>query len=232
MRLLGEVLTYARETVRSADGALQQRQRWWSTLALLRTMSSSPAAAVRSLNTRAGVEEADTPDEADRTGVLTVSDPADSDGAQSADEVPGVRLRATAAAEGREADTEPAAEGIGEEERARLVAMAEAAKKLEGPVRDTKLKKLIATLADLLDAGYRPIVFCRYIATSDYVAGHLTKVFNKKGTGHPVAVASITGELSPDMRLNRIAELTGPDENGDPAPERRILVATDCLSEG
>ncbi|MEV8404255.1 helicase-related protein [Streptomyces niveus] len=231
-QLLGEVLTYARETVRSADGALQQRQRWWSTLALLRTMSSSPAAAVRSLNTRAGVEEADTPDEADRTGVLTVSDPADSDGAQSADEVPGVRLRATAAAEGREADTEPAAGGVDEEERARLVAMAEAAKKLEGPVRDTKLKKLIATLTDLLDAGYRPIVFCRYIATSDYVAGHLTKVFNKKGTEHPVAMASITGELSPDMRLNRIAELTGPDENGDPAPERRILVATDCLSEG
>nr|WP_168506943.1 helicase-related protein [Streptomyces sp. S1D4-11]QIY94502.1 DEAD/DEAH box helicase [Streptomyces sp. S1D4-11] len=222
-RLLGEVLAYARETVRSADGALQQRQRWWSTLALLRTLSSSPAAAVRSLHTRAGVQEADTPDEADRTGELTVSDPADSDTAQSADEVPGTLLPTTATADG---------DGIDEEERARLVAMAEAAKKLAGPTRDTKLKKLVATVTDLLDSGYRPIVFCRYIATSDYVADHLSKTFNKKGTEHPVAVASITGELSPDMRLTRIAELTGPDENGDPAPERRVLVATDCLSEG
>ncbi|WP_171162537.1 helicase-related protein [Streptomyces sp. I05A-00742] len=222
-RLLGEVLAYARETVRSADGALQQRQRWWSTLALLRTLSSSPAAAVRSLNTRAGVQEADTPDEVDRTGQSTVSDPADSDSTQTADEVPGSLLPTAVPTDGDE---------IGDEEKARLVAMAVAAKKLAGPTRDAKLKKLVTTVTDLLDAGYRPIVFCRYIATSDYVADHLTKVLNKKGTEHRVAVASVTGELSPDMRLNRIAELTGADENGDPAPERRVLVATDCLSEG
>ncbi|MFC8019299.1 helicase-related protein [[Kitasatospora] papulosa] len=220
-RLLAEVLAYARETVRAADGALQQRQRWWSTLALLRTLSSSPAAAVRSLHTRAGVQEADTPDEADRTGGQTVSDPADSDTTHSADEEPGTLL--------------PSAEGddpLGEEERARLVAMAEAARKLAGPVRDIKLKKLVAMVTELLDSGYRPIVFCRYIATADYVADHLKKVLNKRDTEHPVAVASVTGKLSPDQRLTRVAELTGPDENGDPAPERRVLVATDCLSEG
>ncbi|WP_030018965.1 helicase-related protein [Streptomyces monomycini] len=225
--LLAEVLAYARETVRSADGALQQRQRWWSTLALLRTLSSSPAAAVRSLNTRAGVQEADTPDEVDRTGQVTVSDPADTDNAQSADEVPGSLLpTATTTTEATGPDD------LDAEEKARLVAMAEAAGKLAGPTRDTKLKKLVATVTDLLDSGYRPIVFCRYIATSDYVADHLKKVLNKRGTDHPVAVASVTGELSPDMRLNRIAELTSADENGEPAPERRVLVATDCLSEG
>ncbi|WP_326807195.1 DEAD/DEAH box helicase [Streptomyces sp. NBC_01775] len=234
-RLLGEVLAYARETVRSADGALQQRQRWWSTLALLRTLSSSPAAAVRSLHTRAGVQEAGTPDEADRTGQQTVSDPADSDAEKSADEVPGTLLpKATEDTAGDTADVADDAEGdtIGEEERARLIAMAEAAQKLAGPTRDTKLKKLVATVTDLLDDGYRPIVFCRYIATSDYVAGHLEKTFNKKGAKRQVAVASVTSELSPDMRITRIAELTGADENGDPAPERRVLVATDCLSEG
>ncbi|THA72149.1 helicase [Streptomyces sp. A0958] len=225
--LLAEVLAYARETVRSADGALQQRQRWWSTLALLRTLSSSPAAAVRSLNTRAGVQEADSPDEVDRTGQVTVSDPADTDSVQSADEVPGSLLpTATSTTE------ETGSDDLDAEEKARLVAMADAAGKLAGPTRDTKLKKLVATVTDLLDSGYRPIVFCRYIATSDYVADHLKKVLNKRGTQHPVAVASVTGELSPDMRLNRIAELTGADEHGEPAPERRVLVATDCLSEG
>ncbi|MEO3847796.1 helicase-related protein [Streptomyces sp. B8F3] len=234
--LLAEVLAYARETVRSADGALQQRQRWWSTLALLRTLSSSPAAAVRSLNTRAGVQEADTPDEVDRTGQSTVSDPADTESAESADEVPGSLLPTptppAAAADPADPDDAITGAAIDDDEKARLVAMAEAAGKLAGPTRDTKLKKLVATVTDLLDSGYRPIVFCRYIATSDYVAGHLKKVLNKKGTEHPVAVASVTGKLSPDMRLNRIAELTGTDENGEPAPERRVLVATDCLSEG
>ncbi|MFE2295637.1 helicase-related protein [Streptomyces sp. NPDC059452] len=225
--LLAEVLAYARETVRSADGALQQRQRWWSTLALLRTLSSSPAAAVRSLNTRAGVQEADNPDEVDRTGQVTVSDPADTDSAQSADEVPGSLLPTATSTTG---ETGP--DDLNAEEKSRLVAMAEAAGKLAGPTRDTKLKKLVATVTDLLDSGYRPIVFCRYIATSDYVADHLKKVLNKRGTEHPVAVASVTGELSPDMRLHRIAELTGADEHGEPAPERRVLVATDCLSEG
>ncbi|MFI2411271.1 helicase-related protein [Streptomyces sp. NPDC018947] len=237
-KLLDEVLAYARETVRAADGALQQRQRWWSTLALLRTLSSSPAAAVQSLNTRAGVEEADSPEEADRTGERTVSDPADSEGAESADAVPGTRLPAAAeAADGPDETPEhdaPEREDTAEddEEKARLIAMAEAARKLEGPTRDTKLKKLIATVTDLLDEGYRPIVFCRYIATADYVAKHLTKVLNKKGAEHPVAVASVTGELSPDQRVTRIAELTGADEDGNPPAERRVLVATDCLSEG
>ncbi|WP_073948848.1 helicase-related protein [Streptomyces kebangsaanensis] len=231
-KLLDEVLSYARETVRAADGALQQRQRWWSTLALLRTLSSSPAAAVQSLNTRAGVEEADSPEEADRTGERTVSDPADSEGAESADAVPGTRLPAPGAATDAPDPAATPEEAEDDEEKARLIAMAEAARKLEGPTRDTKLKKLIATVTDLLDEGYRPIVFCRYIATADYVAGHLTKALNKKGAEHPVAVASVTGELSPDQRVTRIAELTGVDEDGNPAPERRVLVATDCLSEG
>ncbi|MBK0371493.1 DEAD/DEAH box helicase [Streptomyces sp. RB110-1] len=229
-KLLDEVLSYARETVRAADGALQQRQRWWSTLALLRTLSSSPAAAVQSLNTRAGVEEADTPAEADRTGERTVSDPADSETPESADAVPGTRLpKATGATA---TSTEVTGAEADDEEKARLVAMAESAKKLYGPTRDAKLKKLITTVSDLLDQGYRPIVFCRYIATADYVADHLKKALNKKGAEHPVAIASVTGELSPDQRVTRIAELTGTDEDGNLAPERRVLVATDCLSEG
>ncbi|MFJ3987671.1 helicase-related protein [Streptomyces sp. NPDC090032] len=221
-KLLDEVLAYARETVRSADGALQQRQRWWSTLALLRTLSSSPSAAVKSLNTRAGVTEADTPEEADHTGEATVSDPADSEGAHSADEVPGA--------------------DVDEKEKVRLLAMAEAAKKLQGPFRDAKLRKVTDTVTELLTAGYQPLVFCRYIATADYVAEHLGKALNpkaKKGDTAPpgarpgdIAVTSVTGELSPDQRLARIAALTGTDEDGNPPAERRVLVATDCLSEG
>ncbi len=91
-RLLEEVLSYARETVRSADGALQQRIRWWSALALLRALGSSPAAVRKTLHTRAGVQDADSVTEADAIGSRTVTDPADDEAAESADAVPGALL--------------------------------------------------------------------------------------------------------------------------------------------
>ena len=55
-RLFDEVLTYARTLVERAEGqgALRQRMSWWAALALLRCISSSPAAAVNALRTQIG----------------------------------------------------------------------------------------------------------------------------------------------------------------------------------
>ncbi|MEV7063707.1 helicase-related protein [Streptomyces collinus] len=228
--LLDEVLGYARETVRSADGALQQRIRWWSALALLRALGSSPAAVGKTLRTRAGVQDADSVTEADAIGSRTVSDPADDESAESADAVPGTLLVP--------GDTAPDAQSLDEEDRARLLTMAEAAEALAGPAKDRKLKQLIATVKELLDEGYNPIVFCRFISTAEYVKDHLDAALNrgtkgKKGSGKKTyAVEAVTGELSPDQRVARIAALTEEDEDGETPPERRVLVATDCLSEG
>ena len=66
--------------------------------------------------------------------------------------------------------------------------------------------------------GFRPVVFCRYVATAHYVAEHLKKAFPKAG------VEAVTGELTPEERRERVENL----EEAEP----RILVATDCLSEG
>ena len=54
--------------------------------------------------------------------------------------------------------------------------------------------------------------------TASYVAQHLAEA--SKG----VAVEAVTGELPPEAREERIAELA--------MSERRVLVCTDCLSEG
>ena len=52
--LFNDVLRYARETVRDPEGGkLRQRVRYWSALALLRALASSPRAAAATLNTRA-----------------------------------------------------------------------------------------------------------------------------------------------------------------------------------
>ncbi|MEU0765487.1 helicase-related protein [Streptomyces albogriseolus] len=230
-RLLEEVLSYARETVRCADGALQQRIRWWSALALLRALGSSPAAVRKTLHTRAGVQDADSVTEADAIGSRTVTDPADDEAAESADAVPGALLAPGAAASD--------ATALDEEDRARLLAMAERAEALKGPAKDRKLKQLIDTVRELLDEGYNPIVFCRFISTAEYVKEHLDAALNKGGKGRKgasgkkaYAVEAVTGELSPDQRVARIAALTEEDEDGEAPPERRVLVATDCLSEG
>jgi hypothetical protein len=89
---------------------------------------------------------------------------------------------------------------------------------LATPSKDPKLKILIKQLQALLDEGFRPVIFCRYIATAHYVAEHLAKKFKK------ASVEAITGELTPHERLERV-QLLGQEE-------QPILVATDCLSEG
>jgi hypothetical protein len=71
-----------------------------------------------------------------------------------------------------------------------------------------------------LSDGYNPIVFCRFIKTAEYVADQL-----KTTLGGAATVAAVTGELPPELREQRIADLGA-------ASERRVLVATDCLSEG
>ncbi|WP_436778206.1 helicase-related protein [Yinghuangia sp. YIM S09857] len=219
--LLEQVIEYARETVRSADGALQQRIRWWSALALLRALGSSPAAAARALNTRAGVQDAVSPAEADEIGAESVTDVTDTESADTADAVPGV----VRCEDGGEA-------AIDEADAVRLTAMAVQAKELAGAAKDRKLKRLITTIKELQSDGYQPIVFCRYIATAEYVAAELRKQFASGRNKGKCVVEAVTGELSPDQRLARIAALSQTGEEGEPPPERRILVATDCLSEG
>ncbi len=100
-----------------------------------------------------------------------------------------------------------------------LAALVTQAEGLAGQAGDPKLKVLCDHVAELLTEDFHPVVFCRYIATAHYLGRHLKKRF-------PAAnVEVVTGELPPEEREARVAclgDLEGP----------RVLVATDCLSEG
>ena len=89
--LFRRVLDYARETV--ADDAtgtrFRQRVRWWSALALLRSLASSPAAAAATLRSRAAVADAASPEDADEIGRRTVLDLEDDEAAERIDVTPG-----------------------------------------------------------------------------------------------------------------------------------------------
>ncbi|MBW1669638.1 MAG: hypothetical protein JRJ66_16650, partial [Deltaproteobacteria bacterium] len=89
-RLFERVLKYAREIVRDREGGkFHQRIRWWSALALLRSLASSPAAAAATLRTRASVADTATPEEADELGRRAVLDLDLEDSAEGEDLIPG-----------------------------------------------------------------------------------------------------------------------------------------------
>ncbi len=226
------VLDYAREQVieisDSGGPTLRQRVRWWSALALLRTLASSPRAAAATLRTRASASEAASIEEADALGRASVLDTADDEAIESADATPGADSAESVAFGGAEA---VAGGGISSDgtsatgtavlnRRRQLLSLARAAEELVGPKLDRKLSKLITEVKGLLADGYDPIVFSRFIDTAHYVAEYLSS-----SLGRNVTVAYVTGSLPPELRQARIADLTA-------TPGRHVLVATDCLSEG
>lgn len=136
-RLFERVLDYARESVLDATGGqFHQRVRWWSALALLRSLASSPAAAAATLRNRAAPAEAENPEEADEIGRRTILDIIVDESADGSDVTPG---------------SDPGGEeDEGQRNRRRLLDMARAADDLLGE-KDEKLKKAI----DLVNFSFR-----------------------------------------------------------------------------
>jgi superfamily II DNA or RNA helicase len=88
---------------------------------------------------------------------------------------------------------------------------------------DPKLMALVDALKPLIKKGANPVVFCRYLATAEHVRDGLRNAFPK------LVVEAVTGVLTPDERRDRVADMVPVDEGKN---NQRILVATDCLSEG
>ncbi|MDP8237060.1 MAG: helicase-related protein [Candidatus Erginobacter occultus] len=203
--LFDRVLAYAWELVRDrGESRFRQRVRWWSALAMLRSLASSPAAAASTFRNRALHQEGETPDEIDEAGKRAVLDLDDPETIEGLDVSPG-------------ADTADI-EDDGSRTHTKLLALARAAEKLKGE-DDHKLTTAVPLIKGMLDAGLKPIVFCRFIPTAEYLAEQLRKKFSSR-----TEVIAVTGTLPPSEREARILELaTHP---------RRVLVCTDCLSEG
>ena len=88
---------------------------------------------------------------------------------------------------------------------------------------DPKLTALIEAITPLIKKGANPVDFCRYLATAEHVRDSLRKAFPK------LIVEAVTGILTPEERRNRVADMAPADEEKQ---VQRLLVATDCLSEG
>ena len=132
-------------------GNRRQRVRFRGALALLRCVMSSPAAAVAALEKRrAGLPIA----EEDAEFAPFVFESAED---QTDDGQPTPPIEATEAT-------------LGISERRQLRDLERLARSLHGSAGDTKLGQCARLVANLLRQGFQPIVWCRYIATTDYLA--------------------------------------------------------------
>jgi len=205
------IVEFARKLVSSEDpGRQKKRVHYWTALGLLRGVMSSPGAGVKMLTTR----------------LEKLAGPADDDALSNES----AELESTNPVGDRvldfESDTTPThimkLSDWTDHQRRQLRQFARQLEELASVVDDQKLYAASVILEDWISQGFKPVVFCRYIETANYLGEHLAPVLAKKIPKLNLQV--VTSELPDDLRKQRIADMAGE------CP--RILIATDCLSEG
>ncbi len=211
-RFFEQILDFAKKLVspdEDKDG--KRRVQYWTALALLRGVMSSPAAGIEMLNTRL-----------------------DDLGPGAGDEVKTVSLLDYASGENPVRDTEFGSDGDSTPQqvvehnewtatqRQQLRAFSDQLSGLSNLKDDQKLASAELILGEWLGKGISPVVFCRYIKTAVYVGEKLAPAVKAKFPKLDLQV--ITSELPDDLRKQRIEEMG--------KSSLRVLIATDCLSEG
>lgn len=199
-KLYQDVLKFARGI--STDGVTENKARikYFAALSLLRGVMSSPAAGFEMLQKRKGriIEsyEITTEEVKDNPIIEKWDEQGDSEQVEIIE-----RAQLT------------------ESEWTTLNRLAKKAEELTKIEKDQKVKLCAEQIKLWLNKGQSPIVFCRFIATAQYVARILKEYLPKD-----VDVRAITSELSDEERREKIDEMS--------KSSKRVLVATDCLSEG
>ncbi|MCP4687254.1 MAG: DEAD/DEAH box helicase [Desulfobacterales bacterium] len=190
-------------------GADETKKRWryWSALALLRGVMSSPAAGAEMIKNR--IRKAPGPDienagaageaagEADDNPIMD----GDSDAARDYTPTGVINKTDWSASESK-----------------KLNKLAGRLDGLHGVARDYKAARALEIIQAWLKEGVNPVVFCRFIRTANYLGEILREKLKK------VDVRVATSEDPDEARKGRIEEMK--------ASPGKVLVATDCLSEG
>ena len=208
--LYSDILAFCREMVSGITGR-QRRVRYWSAISILRCVLSSPAAAEATLHRQAERRHNET------------------DGELLGEDEFVAQIMDSTAEQDNPPDYAPTAAlgdpdiGLRRSELQRLDGFLKRAQALRETDMDTKLSQCRDTVIQMLAEGYHPIIYCRFIATANYVAEHLQQTLQSK---YPeIDVRSVTGgDGDNDQRREIISELV--------QTQHRVLVATDCLSEG
>ena len=204
-----DVVDFARKLVAPGEsGQKKKRVHYWTALGLLRGVMSSPGAGVKMLGTRLDklveVESDDTATDEDDGALNPVGD-------------------LECGIETDVAPTQVMERGDWtEHQRRQLRSFSKRLEAFAGSEDDQKLYAASIVLEDWISSGFHPVVFCRYIETANYLGEHLAPVLAAKIPRLDLQV--VTSEDPDDLRKQRIEGMAGD--------RPRILIATDCLSEG
>ena len=202
--LFDDILAFAHEYVTEDDSEQRKRRvRYWSALALLRCVSSSPAAAAATLRSRAAVDAAEGED-VDEVGRRTVLDQGDDDDAVALDFSPGAET-----------------EGSPESTRRRLLEFARRAEALDA-ADDRKLQGAVREVKGAPRGRLPPrrlLPLHRHRGVRRPAPARRAREGRSGGAGHrPASARRARGAHRP----------AHPGAGGG----RFVLVCTDCLSEG
>ncbi|MBL0731733.1 MAG: DEAD/DEAH box helicase family protein, partial [Desulfosarcina sp.] len=180
-----DILDFALGLTRSGDlHEGRKRIRYWSALALLRGVMSSPAAGVEMIKNRIKKQTVfDETDDAVETNENPIMDD-DYEGAK--DYTPTGILNKT--------DWTGA-------ENTKLDKLARLLKELHGIEHDLKAARVLEIVKKWLKGGYNPVLFCRFIKTANYL-GEILKINLKK-----INVQVVTSEDPDEVRKARIDDM-------------------------
>ncbi|MFW5687572.1 MAG: helicase-related protein, partial [Bacteroidota bacterium] len=224
--IFDDILAYARESVLKNEGdKRKQRYSYWDALALLRGIMSSPEAGKTMLEKKAANKRITEEEDDDLAYVESSLENGENDqliqdaereNVMDSDYSPDDNLPLSALAKGQRTGTS---------ESRKLLAFAQRMDKLSGIQYDHKAREALIQVKDFMDRGYNPIVFCRYIQTANYL-GNIFKANLKDKKYKDVQIEVVTSEKDDELRKSIIDEMT-KNSSG-----KRLLIATDCLSEG
>jgi superfamily II DNA or RNA helicase len=215
LKLYNDILDFARGLSSQTGNKIKNASpiKYWAALALLRGVMSSPAAGLNMLQNRKNKITEDVQE--DEEAFYFKSSLFDK-------ELNGDDSTSTTAVIEYEAQNS---------DDSRLDQLTQQAELIVANATDHKLLRAITVLSEWIKGEteaidgskqkifYHPIVFCKYIQTAKYVGEHLKRHFDNK-----VQIIIATSELADEQRRELIASINP----GKP----RIMVATDCLSEG
>jgi len=207
--VFNDILAYAREmATQSRDDGRKQRYNYWDALALLRGVMSSPAAGISMLTKKAEKKritgEEDGFDEHNAASEMVLDNDYSTD-----DNLPLSVLGKAAP--------------VKDSESRRLLTYAKRMESLYGIEQDQKAREALLQVKTYIESGYNPIIFCRYIQTANYL-GEIFKDNLKGRNFKNLHIEVVTSELNDELRREKIEQMN--------KSERRLLIATDCLSEG
>lgn len=212
--VFNDILAYAREIVAQNIGdGRKQRYNYWDALALLRGVMSSPAAGISMLTKKAQKKKI-TDEEDDHDNIREQEDVAESQSVMDNDFSTDDNLPLSVLGKG---------ETVKDSEAKRLMGYAKRMETLYGIEHDQKAKEALIQIKTFIERGYNPIIFCRYIQTANYL-GEIFKESLKGKIFKNLHIEVVTSELNDELRREKITEMN--------KSERRLLIATDCLSEG